>query len=60
MVSKNLGPLEHCILGAVEREDKAMSQSSAMDGQWHCHDVTVTDKATGDKSVYMIQLNPVS
>ena len=49
MVSRNLGKLEKCVLGAVERDDKSLGRVSGHDGQWHCHDITVTDTATGDK-----------
>ena len=47
MVSRNLGSLERCILGAMEREDKP----AGADDRWHCYDVTVTNKQTGDRWV---------
>lgn len=49
MTSKNLGELQHVILGAVEREDKPLGEAEGRDTMWHCHEVAVTNKATGDK-----------
>ena len=51
MVSKNLGKLQRCVLGAVEREDKPLSKtdSGPRDASWHCYEVLVRNTATGDK-----------
>ena len=50
MISKNLGRLERCIVGAVERDDKPLGRDAeGRDAMWHCHGITVTDRATGDR-----------
>ena len=50
MVSRNLGQLKHVLVGAVEREDKpSVKGVEGKEAKWHCHEVTVTDTATGDK-----------
>ena len=49
MVTRNLGPLEKCMLGAVKRDDKALDDGATHDTQWHCHQVVVTNKRTGDR-----------
>ncbi|CAH1787210.1 unnamed protein product [Owenia fusiformis] len=50
--SKNLGKLQRCILGAVERDDKSLGDVSGKEAMWHCHEVTVTDTSCGDKYVF--------
>ncbi len=49
MTSRNLGHLDRVILGAVEREDKPLRSVDGRDAMWHCHEVVVTNKTTGDK-----------
>lgn len=49
MVSKNVGHIERCVVGAVEREDKPLRSVEGRDGMWHCHEIIVTNKTTGDK-----------
>ena len=49
MVTRNLGQLEKCILGGVKRDDKLLEDGSSHDMQWHCHQVVVTNKRSGDR-----------
>lgn len=51
MVSRNLGELQKIILGAVQRDDKSLGEVEGREAMWHCHEVTITNKATGDKWV---------
>ncbi|XP_074659812.1 lipoxygenase homology domain-containing protein 1-like [Tubulanus polymorphus] len=51
-VTKNLGKLEKCIVGAVEREDRPIGGPGDRDSLWHCHEIIVTDLSTGDKFVF--------
>ena len=51
MVSRNLGHLKRCIVGAVEREDKQLGSVEGREAFWHCHRVAVTNRATGDEYV---------
>ncbi|XP_013416715.1 lipoxygenase homology domain-containing protein 1 isoform X2 [Lingula anatina] len=52
MTSKNLGKLKRCYLGAVEREDKPLQDAQGREAMWHCHEVVVTDTASGSKYVF--------
>jgi hypothetical protein len=47
--TRHLGTLSKCLLGAVERDDKPLGGLDGRQAQWHCHQITVTDTATGDK-----------
>ena len=49
LTSRNLGTLQKCILGAVERDDKPLGGLDGREAMWHCHQVVVTNAATGDK-----------
>ena len=49
MVSRNVGDIERCVVGAVEREDKPLRSAEGRDGMWHCHEISVTNTTTGDK-----------
>ncbi len=51
MVSKNVGNIERCVVGAVEREDKPLRSAEGRDAMWHCHEICVTNTTTGDKYV---------
>ena len=47
--SRNLGTLEKCILGAVERDDKPLGGMDGREAMWHCHSVVVKNSVSGDK-----------
>ena len=49
MVSRNLGELRRCILGAIEGEVVSRSKSNNNELTWHCQEVVVTNQQTGDK-----------
>ena len=36
-------------MGALERRDKPLSGGDGRQGMWHCHEIAVTNKSTGDR-----------
>ena len=52
LVSRNLGKLKRCTVGAFERDGERSSDDRVQ--QWHCYQVAVTDSHTGDKWVAFV------
>nr|KAI8760088.1 lipoxygenase homology domain-containing protein 1-like [Biomphalaria glabrata] len=50
--SKPLGKLQYCFVGAYERDDVRLEDTEGRAAMWHCHEIAVTDSATGVRYIF--------